>query len=146
MQRKYTNHIFICFWADWLGPVHVCSFSFLQDLRPKQFYLSLACIRSIHWSKGVLGETCKRFCIFVFLCLRFPVCWQCCSILVILQVAAAKADLNYIGLDGEIGCMVNGAGLAMATMDIIKLHGGTPANFLDVGGSASENQVISYAA
>lgn len=58
-----------------------------------------------------------------------------------LQVAAAKADLNYIGLDGEIGCMVNGAGLAMATMDIIKLHGGTPANFLDVGGNASEQQV-----
>ncbi|KAL9260306.1 Succinate--CoA ligase [ADP-forming] subunit beta, mitochondrial-like protein [Drosera capensis] len=58
------------------------------------------------------------------------------------EVAAAKADLNYIGLDGEIGCMVNGAGLAMATMDIIKLHGGTPANFLDVGGSASEHQVV----
>ncbi|KAL2906847.1 Succinate--CoA ligase [ADP-forming] subunit beta mitochondrial [Bienertia sinuspersici] len=58
------------------------------------------------------------------------------------EVVAAKADLNYIGLDGEIGCMVNGAGLAMATMDIIKLHGGTPANFLDVGGSASENQVV----
>ncbi|XP_009369443.2 succinate--CoA ligase [ADP-forming] subunit beta, mitochondrial [Pyrus x bretschneideri] len=58
------------------------------------------------------------------------------------EVAAAKADLNYIGLDGEIGCMVNGAGLAMATMDIIKLHGGTPANFLDVGGNASENQVV----
>lgn len=58
------------------------------------------------------------------------------------EVAAAKADLNYIGLDGEIGCMVNGAGLAMATMDIIKLHGGTPANFLDVGGAASENQVV----
>ena len=49
--------------------------------------------------------------------------------------------MNYIGLDGQIGCMVNGAGLAMATMDIIKLHGGTPANFLDVGGNASENQV-----
>ncbi|XP_028094741.1 succinate--CoA ligase [ADP-forming] subunit beta, mitochondrial-like [Camellia sinensis] len=58
------------------------------------------------------------------------------------SVAAAKADLNYIGLDGEIGCMVNGAGLAMATMDIIKLHGGTPANFLDVGGNASEGQVV----
>lgn len=58
------------------------------------------------------------------------------------EVTAAKADLNYIGLDGEIGCMVNGAGLAMATMDIIKLHGGTPANFLDVGGNASESQVI----
>ncbi|KAF7804616.1 succinate--CoA ligase [ADP-forming] subunit beta, mitochondrial [Senna tora] len=58
------------------------------------------------------------------------------------EVAASKADLNYIGLDGEIGCMVNGAGLAMATMDIIKLHGGTPANFLDVGGNASENQVV----
>ena len=57
------------------------------------------------------------------------------------EVAAAKVDLNYIGLDGEIGCMVNGAGLAMATMDIIKLHGGTPANFLDVGGAASEHQV-----
>lgn len=50
-------------------------------------------------------------------------------------------DLNYIGLDGEIGCMVNGAGLAMATMDIIKLSGGTPANFLDVGGNATEQQV-----
>lgn len=61
-----------------------------------------------------------------------------------VQVAAAKADLNYIGLDGEIGCMVNGAGLAMATMDIIKLHGGTPANFLDVGGNASESQVMSW--
>lgn len=58
------------------------------------------------------------------------------------EVAAAKADLNYIGLDGEIGCMVNGAGLAMATMDIIKLHGGTPANFLDVGGNATEGQVV----
>ena len=56
------------------------------------------------------------------------------------QVAASKVDLNYIGLDGEIGCMVNGAGLAMATMDIIKLSGGTPANFLDVGGNATEQQ------
>jgi succinyl-CoA synthetase beta subunit len=51
-------------------------------------------------------------------------------------------DLNYIGLDGSIGCMVNGAGLAMASMDIIKLHGGSPANFLDVGGNASEEQVV----
>jgi len=58
------------------------------------------------------------------------------------EVAAAKVDLNYIGLDGSIGCMVNGAGLAMATMDIIKLHGGSPANFLDVGGNASEHQVV----
>ncbi|KAM7521736.1 hypothetical protein LguiA_011638 [Lonicera macranthoides] len=57
-------------------------------------------------------------------------------------VATAKADLNYIGLDGEIGCMVNSAGLAMATMDIIKLHGGTPANFLDVGRNASEGQLL----
>merc|ERR1712157_472441 len=57
------------------------------------------------------------------------------------EVAASKWDLNYIGLDGEIGCMVNGAGLAMATMDIIKLHGGTPANFLDVGGGATADQV-----
>ena len=52
------------------------------------------------------------------------------------EVAAAKWDLNYVGLDGNIGCMVNGAGLAMATMDIIAAYGGTPANFLDVGGSA----------
>jgi succinyl-CoA synthetase beta subunit len=58
------------------------------------------------------------------------------------EVTAAKADLNYIGLDGEIGCMVNGAGLAMATMYIIKLHGGTPSNFLDVGANASEGQVV----
>ena len=51
---------------------------------------------------------------------------------------AAKHELNYIKLDGNIGCMVNGAGLAMATMDIIKLHGGEPANFLDVGGGATQ--------
>ena len=57
------------------------------------------------------------------------------------EVAAAKHNLNYIGLDGNIACLVNGAGLAMATMDIIKLHGGEPANFLDVGGSASPEQV-----
>ena len=57
------------------------------------------------------------------------------------EVEASKFNLNYIGLDGSIGCMVNGAGLAMATMDIIKLHGGAPANFLDVGGGASEKQV-----
>ncbi|KAI8929653.1 ATP-grasp domain-containing protein [Entophlyctis helioformis] len=57
------------------------------------------------------------------------------------EVAAAKWNLNYIGLDGNIGCLVNGAGLAMATMDIIKLHGGDPANFLDVGGSARADQV-----
>jgi succinyl-CoA synthetase beta subunit len=57
------------------------------------------------------------------------------------DVAAEEAGLNYIGLDGNIGCMVNGAGLAMATMDIIKLHGGSPANFLDVGGGATAAQV-----
>jgi len=57
------------------------------------------------------------------------------------DVEAAKLKINYIGLDGNIGCMVNGAGLAMATMDIIKLHGGSPANFLDVGGGADETQV-----
>jgi succinyl-CoA synthetase beta subunit len=50
--------------------------------------------------------------------------------------------LNYIALEGNIGCMVNGAGLAMATMDIIKSRGGTPANFLDVGGKATDEQVI----
>ncbi|MCV4783600.1 succinate--CoA ligase subunit beta, partial [Escherichia coli] len=53
----------------------------------------------------------------------------------------SKYDLNYIKLDGNIGCMVNGAGLAMATMDIIKLAGGEPANFLDVGGGASQERV-----
>ena len=58
------------------------------------------------------------------------------------EVTAGKFDLNYIGLDGNIGCMVNGAGLAMATMDIISLHGAAPANFLDVGGNASEQQVV----
>jgi len=57
------------------------------------------------------------------------------------EVDAAKYDLNYIGLDGSIGCLVNGAGLAMATMDIIKLHGGEPANFLDVGGGATAEAV-----
>jgi succinyl-CoA synthetase beta subunit len=58
-----------------------------------------------------------------------------------LEVEASKFKLNYIKLDGNIACMVNGAGLAMATMDIIKLSGGSPANFLDVGGGASEEQV-----
>jgi succinyl-CoA synthetase beta subunit len=58
-----------------------------------------------------------------------------------LEVEASKFKLNYIKLDGNVGCMVNGAGLAMATMDIIKLSGGSPANFLDVGGGASEEQV-----
>lgn len=57
------------------------------------------------------------------------------------EVEAAKHKLNYIGLDGSIGCLVNGAGLAMSTMDIIKLHGGEPANFLDVGGGATAEQV-----
>lgn len=54
---------------------------------------------------------------------------------------AAEAELNYVALDGDIGCMVNGAGLAMATMDIVKLHGGEPANFLDVGGGATAERV-----
>src|SRR3954451_7961861 len=58
-----------------------------------------------------------------------------------LEIEASKFDLNYIKLDGNIGCMVNGAGLAMATMDIIKLAGGEPANFLDVGGGASQARV-----
>ncbi|EGC29733.1 succinate-CoA ligase (ADP-forming) [Dictyostelium purpureum] len=57
------------------------------------------------------------------------------------EVKAAEYDLNYIGLEGNIGCLVNGAGLAMATMDIIKLYGGSPANFLDVGGGATQKQV-----
>ena len=57
------------------------------------------------------------------------------------EVEASKFDLNYIKLDGNIGCMVNGAGLAMATMDIIKLSGGEPANFLDVGGGANEEMI-----
>ncbi len=58
-----------------------------------------------------------------------------------LEIEASKFDLNYIKLDGNIACMVNGAGLAMATMDIIKLSGGEPANFLDVGGGASQERV-----
>jgi succinyl-CoA synthetase beta subunit len=57
------------------------------------------------------------------------------------EVAAAEHGLNYITLDGNIGCMVNGAGLAMATMDVIKLHGGEPANFLDVGGGTNKERV-----
>ncbi|MFO1014761.1 MAG: ADP-forming succinate--CoA ligase subunit beta [Caulobacteraceae bacterium] len=57
------------------------------------------------------------------------------------EIEASKFDLSYIALDGEIGCMVNGAGLAMATMDIIKLYGMEPANFLDVGGSATQDKV-----
>jgi succinyl-CoA synthetase beta subunit len=57
------------------------------------------------------------------------------------EIEASKHDLSYIALDGDIGCMVNGAGLAMATMDIIKLFGAEPANFLDVGGGASKEKV-----
>ena len=57
------------------------------------------------------------------------------------EIEASKYDLAYIALDGNIGCLVNGAGLAMSTMDIIKLHGGDPANFLDVGGDASQEAV-----
>jgi len=57
------------------------------------------------------------------------------------EIEASNYDLNYVALDGSIGCMVNGAGLAMATMDIIKLYGETPANFLDVGGSATTDKV-----
>lgn len=57
------------------------------------------------------------------------------------EEVASKAGLNYIGLDGSVGCLVNGAGLAMSTMDIIKLHGGSPANFLDLGGGATAAQV-----
>ena len=57
------------------------------------------------------------------------------------EIQASKFDLTYISLDGNIGCMVNGAGLAMATMDIIKLYGGSPANFLDVGGGATTEKV-----
>jgi len=58
-----------------------------------------------------------------------------------LEIEASKYDLNYIKMDGQIGCMVNGAGLAMATMDIIKLYGSSPANFLDVGGGATREKV-----
>merc|ERR1719378_1113805 len=57
------------------------------------------------------------------------------------EVEAKKFDLNYIGLDGNVACMVNGAGLAMATMDLLKLKGGEPANFLDVGGAANKETV-----
>ena len=58
-----------------------------------------------------------------------------------IELEAGKHELNYVKLDGNIGCMVNGAGLAMATMDIIKLYGGDPANFLDVGGGATRERV-----
>ncbi|WP_053979346.1 ADP-forming succinate--CoA ligase subunit beta [Marinagarivorans algicola] len=58
------------------------------------------------------------------------------------EARAAKWELNYVALDGNIGCMVNGAGLAMGTMDIVKLHGGQPANFLDVGGGATKERVV----
>ncbi len=57
------------------------------------------------------------------------------------EVEAAKFNLNFVKLDGNVGCMVNGAGLAMATMDMIKLNGGEPANFLDVGGTANAQTV-----
>ena len=59
-----------------------------------------------------------------------------------LEVEASASNLNYVKLDGNVGCMVNGAGLAMGTMDIVKLHGGQPANFLDVGGGATKERVV----
>ena len=68
-------------------------------------------------------------------------CWQDTTESDPREVEAARHSLNYVQLDGNIGCLVNGAGLAMATMDIIKLYGGEPANFLDVGGSVQEHQV-----
>jgi succinyl-CoA synthetase beta subunit len=58
-----------------------------------------------------------------------------------MERRASEHELNYVSLDGDIACMVNGAGLAMATMDLIKLHGGEPANFLDVGGGATSERV-----
>ena len=58
------------------------------------------------------------------------------------EIEAAKYDLSYVALDGNIGCMVNGAGLAMSTMDIIKLYGAEPANFLDVGGGATKENIV----
>ena len=58
-----------------------------------------------------------------------------------MERRASEYELNYVSLDGDIACMVNGAGLAMATMDLIKLHGGAPANFLDVGGGATAERV-----
>ncbi|MGH7668908.1 MAG: succinate--CoA ligase subunit beta, partial [Gemmatimonadaceae bacterium] len=59
-----------------------------------------------------------------------------------LEIEASKFSLNYIHLDGNIGCMVNGAGLAMATMDLVKYYGGDPANFLDIGGSSNPEKVV----
>src|SRR3954453_12325684 len=58
------------------------------------------------------------------------------------ELRAGKSGLSYVSLDGNIACLVNGAGLAMSTMDLIKLHGGEPANFLDIGGGASKEQVL----
>ena len=58
------------------------------------------------------------------------------------ELRAARAGLSYVSLDGDIACLVNGAGLAMSTMDLIKYHGGEPANFLDVGGGANKDQVL----
>src|SRR5207249_9140261 len=58
------------------------------------------------------------------------------------ELRAARSGLSYVNLDGDIACLVNGAGLAMSTMDLIKYHGGEPANFLDVGGGANKDQVL----
>lgn len=58
-----------------------------------------------------------------------------------MEVTAKKYDLNYVKMDGSIGCMVNGAGLAMATMDLIKFRGGSPANFLDIGGGSNRENI-----
>ena len=76
-------------------------------------------------------------------CSAIPNCWHCATSTEedAKEIEASKYDLAYVALDGNIGCMVNGAGLAMATMDIIKLYGAEPANFLDVGGGASKEKV-----
>ena len=61
---------------------------------------------------------------------------------ILAKLTPPHLELNYVALDGNIGCMVNGAGLAMGTMDIVHLHGGSPANFLDVGGGATKERVV----
>lgn len=88
-----------------------------------------------------LVKFCLVRCFFPLCSKGWPFLHCCFSLFPCWKVEAGKHGLNFVGMDGSIGCMVNGAGLAMATMDIIKLHGGEPANFLDLGGGVSERSV-----
>ena len=118
----------------------------LTDLYRAFIKTDMACWRSIRWSSPrtrSCSASTPRSASTTTRCSAIPISRRCATRREEdeKEIEASKYDLNYIALDGEIGCMVNGAGLAMATMDIIKLYGMAPANFLDVGGGATTEKV-----